>query len=206
MSQASHSCSTIQKAFDWRVTSQCKFVRRLCSMTKNQQSVGPLGIKMEIPVNIKLRNEKGRTECIMTQRSVAWPLLRVTFVWLAKVTAVVAASVFAFGQTQMEPSRDQGNLARYVWQARKSGKTSAVVPYPIVEYAELESLNDALSHTSLTLAELVASETTHDKNDIVTWRKYRALEQWSRQPYMRPEAFPENLLRHRCCRWRRTSF
>jgi hypothetical protein len=163
-------------------------------MKKKQQSVGPLGTKMEIPVNIKAQEREAQMGCLMTPRSVAWTLLRVTFVWLAKVTAVVAVSVFAFSQTQMEPSRDQGNLARHVWQARKSGETSAVVPYPIVEYAELEPLNDAVSHTSLTLAQLVASETTHDKNDIVTWRKYRALEEWSWQPHMRPEVFPDNLV------------
>ena len=76
---------------------------------------------------------------------------------------------------------NEGLIAAYVRHAHQTGKTSIRVPYPIVEWAELEDLDHALAHTTVVVARLIASETVYTKDEITTWRKYAIAEKLSRQ-------------------------
>ena len=90
---------------------------------------------------------------------------------------------------QNDPSSvERGSLRRRAHEAKKLGKTSINVGFPIVEYGEPEPLDTALEHTTLVLAKPLMSEAGHDDYTIYTWRKYRLLEKISfqRGVYDRP--------------------
>jgi len=94
-------------------------------------------------------------------------------------------------------AQGQGLIQQYVREARQSGKASIRIPYPIVEWAELESVPDAIAHTTLVVARLVESETVRTNDEIVTWRKYAILEKLSKQltvPTGLCEDIPRSLL------------
>jgi hypothetical protein len=92
---------------------------------------------------------------------------------------------------------NEGLIAAYVRHAHQTGKTSIRVPYPMVDWAELEDLDHALAHTTVVVARLIASETVYTKDEITTWRKYATTEKLSRQlevPARPCEEIPASML------------
>lgn len=76
---------------------------------------------------------------------------------------------------------EKGSLAWYAAQAQQSGKNAITLGRPDILVAEPESFTEAIQHTSAVVAQLLATETTHDDYQVITWRKYRVLEVLSRQ-------------------------
>jgi hypothetical protein len=75
-----------------------------------------------------------------------------------------------------------GRLGWYANQAKAQGKASVVIPVGDVLESNPESLDEALNRTSVVVAKLVSSATTHDKDSIFTWKKYRLTESFTTQP------------------------
>lgn len=106
---------------------------------------------------------------------------------------VFAIAIHAVAQSGQSPADDRGSLTWQARQAKESGRAAITISTPDALWAEPESLNDALAHTTLTLAALVATETTHTDYEIVTWRKYHILERLSSQPVVRTDPLPESV-------------
>ena len=97
------------------------------------------------------------------------------------VFAVISISMLA--QTSAKPEEDdRGSIAWFVRQAKQRGEISVTLPDAIYEYAEFNSLDDALRRTSATVGKVVATAVTADEYRITTWRKYRRIESLSMVP------------------------
>lgn len=109
--------------------------------------------------------------------------------WVLMVPLLLSSTLSA--QTNDIP----GRLSRESRRALSSGKTSAQLPPARIEWAEPESLTDALKRCSVVVAKLENSAVGHDADDIFTWRKYRIIEQLSVQPYVTNDPLPSEIPR-----------
>ena len=87
----------------------------------------------------------------------------------------------SFAQSQTSAD-DRGSLSWWARQAQQSGKATITIPAPDALTAQPESLEAAITHTSLVVAKVVATETAHTEYTIETWRKYLLVEKLSSQP------------------------
>lgn len=78
-------------------------------------------------------------------------------------------------------SSEDGILSMHAAKAHKNGKSSIEIVPPIELWAEPETLDLALAHNTVVIAQLVASDVTHDRNLIITYHKYKLIEQLSTQ-------------------------
>jgi hypothetical protein len=86
---------------------------------------------------------------------------------------------------------DPGTLSRVANKARHDGKSSIDISAPDELWAEPEPLDEALSHTTVVIATEVASDVGNDREDIVTWHKYKLFEKLSSQSFIRNEPLPQ---------------
>jgi hypothetical protein len=107
--------------------------------------------------------------------------------------SIFVLSIRVVAQSQQTATDDRGSLSWRARQATEGGKTAITIETPDALWAQPVPLREALAHTSLTLATLVASETTHTDYEIITWRKYRILERLSSQPSVRHDFLPESV-------------
>jgi hypothetical protein len=105
---------------------------------------------------------------------------------------LASAAVVILGQNQTTPD-DRGTIEWRVREAKKLGKTSIKIGFPIVEHAETPPLDEALERTTLVLAKVLKSEVEHDNYYISTWRKYRSLEKLYLQRGVYDRPLPQDL-------------
>ncbi|MGA7415442.1 MAG: hypothetical protein WBW33_33530 [Bryobacteraceae bacterium] len=105
---------------------------------------------------------------------------------------LTSAAAVTLGQNQSTPD-DRGTIERRVREAKKLGKTSIKIGFPIVEHAETPPLDDALERTTLVLAKVLKSEVGHDNYYVVTWRKCRTLEKLYLQRGVYDRPLPQDL-------------
>jgi hypothetical protein len=125
--------------------------------------------------------------------------IRSTIIGRVLRTAVAIGSILAsaaaviHGQNQSTTPDDQGTIERRVREAKKLGKTSIKIAFPIVEDAETPPLDDALERTTLVLAKVLKTEVSHDNYYVSTWRKYRTLEKLYLQRGVYDRPLPQDL-------------
>ena len=132
---------------------------------------------------------KGESGAQRPALTYSWSVPRFLVVVLSLVLIGPCAAQNASGT---EPVR--GLLA---WQAQKAhteGKSAVTLGPTILEYPGPEPLETALVHSSVIIATLLESKTTHDQREIQTWRKYRIIEWLSRQSRELPPERDQNWL------------
>ncbi len=113
--------------------------------------------------------------------------------YLVVLLPVWGCSSILSAQNSAPTAYAQDTVLSRASEAAKTGKTSITIPYGVYNYAEAGSLQDALKDTSSVVAEVVASETSHTEGEIITWRKYRVVEQLSSQPVQVKSALPSGI-------------
>ncbi len=113
--------------------------------------------------------------------------------WRFAVVALVVGCVSPIDMRAQSPDAS-AEFRAIAQQARLLGMSSYDLPRPIEEYGEQEQLDAALQHTTLTLANLVASVPVAEGTTIVTWKKYRIIEQFSKEDVHLPmEGLPKSV-------------
>lgn len=99
-------------------------------------------------------------------------------------------SAYVAPQSSQEPS---SQILRYTRKAKENGKSAIEMMPSTQTWAEPEPLELALMHTSVVVAKVIATEITHDDDNVVTWQKYRILEKLSSQPRVSDQDLPNGI-------------
>ena len=102
--------------------------------------------------------------------------------------AVLMATLFVVGTYSfqskskieaLEKSQDRGKLNWYVEMAKAKGESEVLKRASIVDYPVAKSLDEALDYFSVVIAEPLESKSYADTYDILTWQKFRIVEELS---------------------------
>jgi len=93
---------------------------------------------------------------------------------------VVLHQIFSFLQQSkidaLEKSKDRGKITWYVELAKAKGEKEIAFPSSLIDYAVPRTLDEALAHHDLILAEVVSSQSFSATSEISTWYKLKLIE------------------------------
>ena len=101
----------------------------------------------------------------------------------AALTVSFAVGLYSFQSpsriAELQKSQDQGKITWWAKMAKAKGEREITLGAPLIRYAVPRSMEEALAHYNVVVAEPVASKSSATTYDIHTWYKFRVIEELS---------------------------